>query len=95
MIIIQKHLEAYGNCKEIPAINDNGAIVNLNGDNATDSFNFKTKITCQIADNNNNGNIAGRVHVEIMVPLKYLSNFWRTLEMPLVNCEIELILSWS
>ena len=33
--------------------------------------------------------------VEIMVPLKYLSNFWRTLEMPLINCEIELILTWS
>ena len=30
-----------------------------------------------------------------MVPLKYLSNFWRTLEMPLINCEIELILGWS
>ena len=30
-----------------------------------------------------------------MVPLKYLSNFWRTLEMPLINCEIELILNWS
>ena len=30
-----------------------------------------------------------------MVPLKYLSNFWRTLEMPLINCEIELILDWS
>ena len=33
--------------------------------------------------------------VEIMVPLKYLSNFWRTLKMPLINCEIELILDWS
>ena len=30
-----------------------------------------------------------------MVPLKYLSNFWRTLEMLLINCEIELILTWS
>ena len=30
-----------------------------------------------------------------MVPLKYLSNFWRTLEMALVNCETELILTWS
>ena len=71
-------------CKEIPAINNNGAIVDFNGANATDSFNFKTKITGQTAANNNNGNIAGRVDVEIMVPLKYLSNFWRTLEMPLI-----------
>ena len=30
-----------------------------------------------------------------MVPLKYLSNFWRTLEIPLINCEINLILAWS
>ena len=30
-----------------------------------------------------------------MVPLIYLSNFWRTLEMPLIHCEIELILDWS
>ena len=30
-----------------------------------------------------------------MVPLKYLSNFWTTLEIPLINCEIELILTWS
>ena len=30
-----------------------------------------------------------------MVPLKYLNNFWRTLEMPLINCEVNLILTWS
>ena len=30
-----------------------------------------------------------------MVPLKYLSNFWRTLEMYLINCEVNLILTWS
>ena len=30
-----------------------------------------------------------------MVPLKYLSNFWRTLEMPFINCEVNLILTWS
>ena len=30
-----------------------------------------------------------------MVPLKYLSKFWRTLELQLINCEINLILTWS
>ena len=30
-----------------------------------------------------------------MVPLKYLSNFWRTLKMPLINCEVSLIFTWS
>ena len=82
-------------CKEIPAVDNNGNIVDFNGANTTDSFNFKTKITDQTADNNNSGNIAGRVDVEKMVPLKYLSNFWRTLEMHLINCEVELILEWS
>ena len=69
-------------CKEIPAVNNNGNIVDFNGANATDSFNFKTKITGQTDDE-------GIINdVEIMVPSKYLSNFWRTLEMPLINCEI-------
>ena len=75
--------------KDIPAIDNNGDIVNFNGTNNTNSFNFKTKITGQT---NDDGEING---VEIMVPLKYLSNFWRTVEMPLINCEIELILTWS
>ena len=75
-------------CKEIPAVNNAGNIVDFNGANATDSFNFKTKITGQTNDD-------GIINVEIMVPLKYLSNFWRTLKMPLINCEIELILTWS
>ena len=82
-------------CKEIPADNNDDNIVNFNGAKATDSFNFKTKITGQTAANNNDRNIAGRVNIEIMVPLKYLSNFWRTLQMPLINCEIELIFDWS
>ena len=30
-----------------------------------------------------------------MVPLKYFSNFWRSLERPLINCEVNLILTWS
>ena len=50
-------------CKEIPAVNNDGDIVDFNGANATDSFNFKTKITGQTAANNNNGNIPGRVDV--------------------------------
>ena len=40
------------------------------------------KIIVKTPDNGNTKN------VEIAVPLKYLSNFWRTLEIPLINCEI-------
>ena len=74
-------------CKDIPARN-NGAIVIFAENNLTDSFNFKVKITGQTGD-------VGTKDVEIMVPLKYLSSFWRTLEMPLINCEFNLILTWS
>ena len=55
-------------CKEIPAVDDNGDIEDFNGANATDSLNFKTKITGQT--NNDD-----RMDVEMMVQLKYLSNF--------------------
>ena len=59
--------------------------------NIEDSKSFKSeiKITGKTPNNNNEKD------VEIMVPLKYLSNFWRTLEMPLINCEVNLILTWS
>ena len=39
--------------------------------------------------------ITNRNGVKIVVPLKYLSNFWRSLEIPLINCEIELSLTWD
>ena len=75
-------------CKDIPARNNNNEITVFRRNNLTDSFNFKAKITGQTDDD-------GTKNVEIMVPLKYLSNFWRALEMPLINCEVNLILTWS
>ena len=63
-----------------------GVIANFPGSNA--SFKFKQIITGKTGDDD-------RKDVKIMVPLKYLSCFWRTLEMPLINCEINLILTWS
>ena len=59
-------------------------------DNVTqsESFKFKIRITGKIPTP------ANTKDVEIAVPLKYLSNFWRTLEMPFINCEINLILTW-
>ena len=55
----------------------------------SESFKFKIKITGKAPNNDNEKD------VEIMVSLKYLSNFWRTLEMPLINYEVNLILTWS
>ena len=60
-------------------------------DNLEDSESFKSKIkiTGKTPDDDNEKD------VEKMVALKYLSKFWRTLEMPLINCEVNLILTWS
>ena len=55
----------------------------------SESFKSKVKIT---------GKTPAAVNtkdVEIIVSLKYLSNFWKTLEMLLINCEVNLILTWS
>ena len=68
---------------------DAGAIANFHASNNTDSFKFKQKVKGKTANAN------GEKDVEIMVSLKYLSNFWRTLEMSIINCEINLILTWS
>ena len=55
-------------CKDIPAVDNNNAIVDFAENNLTDSFNFKVKMTGQSGDD-------GTKKVEIMVPLKYLSSF--------------------
>ena len=60
-------------------------------DNLEDSESFKSKIKIT-GKTPNNGN---EKDVENMVPLKYLSIFWRTLEIPLINCEFSLSLTWS
>ena len=86
---MQKQQEVYGNIVKIYQLeNANGDIAIFAENNTTDSFKFKAKITGQTGNN-------GTKDVEMIVPLKYLSNFWRTLEMPLINCEVNLILTWS
>ena len=52
-------------------------------------FNSKVKITAKTPASSNTKD------VKIIVPLEYLSNFWRTLEMPLINCEMSVFLTWS
>ena len=74
-------------CKDIRVRDANDEITEFRRNNTTDSFKFKAKITGKTGND-------GTKDVEIMVPLKYLSNFWRTLEMPLINCEVNLILTW-
>ena len=59
--------------------------------NTSSSFKYKVKVLDNpVLD----GNIAKR-SVKVVVPLKYLSNFFRSLEMPLINCKIKLNLTWK
>ena len=67
-------------------ITNNADVTN---DNNALSFKYKSNL---IGNTENNGTKNG---VKIAVPLKYLSNFWRSLEMPLINCKVELSLKWT
>ena len=58
-------------------------------DNLTQSFKYKIKTTGKTPTAGNTKD------VKIAVPLKYLNNFWRTIEISLINCEISLNLTWS
>ena len=59
--------------------------------NLADSESFKSKV--KMTENTPADDYVKIV--EIIVPLKYLSNIWRTLEMPLINREVTLFLTWS
>ena len=69
-------------------VNDANFKINNGKVTTSRSFEYKTQITRNTPANNN---ILDRENV---VPLKYLSNFWRYLSLSLINCEIELDLSW-
>ena len=56
----------------------------------SDSFDYKANFMENGVTNNN----LTKNDVKIVVPLKHLSNFWRSLNIPLINCEVELVLSW-
>ena len=59
--------------------------------NTSSSFKYKVDL---LGNPEVNNNIARR-NVKVAVPLKYLSNFFRSLEMPLINCKIKLNLTWK
>ena len=72
-----------------PILDNNGKIIDFPANNNySNSLKFKQPITEQMGN-------CDQKDVEIMVPLKYLSNFWRTLEIPLINCEIALQMTCS
>ena len=65
------------------------AVADLTADNSS-SFKYKVKL---LGNPVLDGNVAKR-SVKVVLPLKYLSNFFRSLEMPLINCKIKLNLTW-
>ena len=70
--------------------NENNAANNEINNNKTitsKSFEYKIKLIGSKPDDNN------IIDTEVVLPLKYLSNFWRSLDLALINCEIELDLS--
>ena len=72
---------------EVPANNADLTIDN------SQSFKYKAALLGKTANAVNNTNSSVK-DAKIVVPLKYLSNFWRSLEMPLINCKVHLELNW-
>ena len=78
---------------------------------SSNSFQYKTKIigntydinstilnpagNARVANPNYDANNSGKKNVELAIPLKYLGNFWRALNMPLISCEVSLELKWN
>ena len=69
--------------------NDDGNKINNNKTITSKCFEYKTKIMRWTPDDNNT------LNTEIVVSLKYVSNFWRFFNLPLINCEIKLESLWS
>ena len=87
-----------------PLNDDDHPTINYNADPITnsESFKYKSSITGKTSnanqengENTKQGNTKIKKNLEIVVPLKYLSNFWRSIDMPLINCEVSLTLTWS
>ena len=66
----------------------------------SESFKYKTSITgntYNLGDDKEgyDANKVSKNETEVVIPPKHLSNFWKALNIPLINCEVELILIWS
>ena len=70
------------------------AVADLTADNSS-SFKYKIKLLGNVSEIVGNAAGVRRLNVKIVVPLKYLSNFFRSLEMSLINCKIKLTLTWK
>ena len=70
------------------------AVADLTANNS-DSLKYKIKLLGNVTEVAGDAAAVRRLNVKAVVPLKYLSNFFRSLEMPLINCKIKLNLTWK
>ena len=73
---------------------ENDAVADLTADNS-DSLKYKIKLLGNVTEVAGDAAGVRRLNVKVAVPLKYLSNFFRSLEMSLSNCKIKLNLTWK
>ena len=73
---------------------EDDTVADLTADNSS-YFKYKIKLSGNVTEVAGNAAGVRRLNVKIVVPLKYLSNFFRSLEMPLINCKIKLNLTWK
>ena len=83
---------------------NNSPAANYNADPITNSASFKYKASItgktsnanqENGENTEQGNTKTRKNLKIVVPSKHVSNFWRSLDIPSINCEVFLTLTWS
>ena len=84
----------FSGCSALHGVNPNYYFIKKKFQNifniaSSESFKFKARMTGRTPSDGNTKD------VEIVVSLKYLSNVWSDLEMPLINCEIDVMLTWS
>ena len=63
--------------------------------NNSDSLKYKIKLLGNVTEVAGDAAGVRRLNVKVVIPLKYLSNFFRSLELPLINCKIKLNLTWK
>ena len=73
---------------------EDNAAANLTADNSS-SFKYKIKLLGNVTEVAGNPAGVRKLNVKVVVPLKYLSNFSRSLKIPLINCKIKLNLTWK
>ena len=90
----------YNNYRDELSDNNNNNVFNNRNVVNSSTFKYKDKITgntynIEAGAAGHDANKVGNQEIELALPLKYLGNFWRALNMPLISCEVSLELKWN